>query len=103
MSLRGPIMRFGALLPLALAALAVAQTATPPTSTSPAFSARTTLVLVPALVRTKAGKLVFTLTANDFAITDDGIEQKVTVRENGGKKPLPAGVPIELGGRALRK
>jgi VWFA-related protein len=103
MSLRGPIMRFGALLPLALAALAVAQTATPPTSTSPAFSARTTLVLVPALVRTKAGKLVFTLTANDFAITDDGIEQKVTVEENTDDEPLALVVAIETGGSGAPK
>jgi len=83
--------------------LATAQTATPPTSTSPAISARSTLVLVPALVRTKAGELVFTLTASDFAITDDGIEQKVTLEENTDDEPLALVVAIETGGAGAQK
>jgi|HubBroStandDraft_1064217.scaffolds.fasta_scaffold106746_2 VWFA-related protein len=102
MSLGGQIVRF-TLIPLALAALATAQTATPPTSTSPAISARSTLVLVPALVRTKAGELVFTLTASDFAITDDGIEQKVTLEENTDDEPLALVVAIETGGAGAQK
>ncbi len=72
------------------------QTASP--SPSPAFTAHPTLVLVPALVRSKAGKLVFTLTANDFAITDDGIEQKVTLEEDTDSEPLALVVAIETGG-----
>jgi VWFA-related protein len=103
MSLGSPIVRFSALIPLALAALAMAQTATPPTSTSPAFSARSTLVLVPALVRTKAGELVFTLTASDFAIIDDGIEQKVTLEENTDDEPLALVIAIETGGAGAQQ
>ena len=97
-------MRFSALFPLTLGVLAMAQTAaTPPTSTSPSFSARSTLVLVPALVRTKAGELVFTLTASDFSITDDGIDQKVTLEENTDNEPLALVIAIETGGAAVQQ
>ena len=34
------------------------------------------LVLVPTLIKTSSGEPVFGLTANDFILTDDGIEQK---------------------------
>jgi hypothetical protein len=37
------------------------------------------VVFAPALVKDKAGKLVFGLQAKDFIIEDDGIEQKMTV------------------------
>jgi VWFA-related protein len=96
-------IRFSAFFPLALAVLAMAQTATPPTPTSPSFSVRSTLVLVPALVRTKAGELVFTLTASDFSISDDGIDQKVTLEENTDNEPLALVIAIETGGAAVQQ
>jgi hypothetical protein len=86
MSLEGSIMRFIAFLPLTWAVLSTAQTVTSPTSKPPAFSARSTVVLVPALVRTKTGELVFSLTAGDFAITDDAIEQRLRLRRTGDTK-----------------
>jgi hypothetical protein len=46
---------------------------------TPTLTSRTTLVLVPALVTTKGGEPVFTLQAKDFIVTDDGVEQKVTL------------------------
>lgn len=46
-----------------------------PAQTGPVFRAGTTLVLVPALVRTKAGEPVFTLTADNFLLTDDDVPQ----------------------------
>jgi hypothetical protein len=51
-------------------------------SRSPRHSLRTqsTVVLVPALVSNKKGELVFSLKADDFRVTDDGIEQKLTSR-----------------------
>ena len=91
-------MGCSAVIALACVPFATAQTATLPTSPSPVFSARPTLVLVPAMVRTKAGELVFTLTANDFAIKDDGIEQKVTLEEDTDTEPLALVVAVETGG-----
>ena len=43
--------------------------------------ARTSLVLVPALVTTKDGKPVFTLTPDDFVLTDDGVPQTTRLEE----------------------
>lgn len=93
-----PIVNFSAVIALGWAAFASAQTVAPPTSSSPTFSARSTLVLVPALVRTKAGELVFTLTAGVFAITDDGVEQKVTLEQDTDSEPLALVLAIETGG-----
>jgi VWFA-related protein len=85
-----------AALALAAASLAAAQNA-PPT-----FTTQTTLVVVPTLVTTKAGEPVFTLTAKDFTVTDDGIPQKITVDDNGGQ-PLALVVVIETGGAGARQ
>jgi VWFA-related protein len=60
-------------------------------------------VLVPALVRTKAGEPVFTLSAKDFVLTDDGVEQKATVEEDTGSEPLALVVAIETGGAGARQ
>ena len=82
---------------------AVSQTAEPPTSSAPTFSTRSTLVLVPALVRDKAGKLIFTLTADDFTLTDDGIPQKLRLEQDTGGEPLALVVDIEGGGVGARE
>jgi hypothetical protein len=66
---------------------AVAQTTASSASQS-LLSTRSTLVLVPALVRTRAGKMVFTLKADDFTLTDDGIPQKLTLEQDTGSEPL---------------
>jgi VWFA-related protein len=57
-----------------------------------------TLVLVPALVKTKKGDPVFTLTADNFVVTDDGIEQKVRLEEDSGSQPLALVIVVETGG-----
>jgi len=98
MSFGSPQMRFGAVMALAWLPLAVAQTTTPPTPPPPAFTARSTAVLVPALVRNKAKELVFTLTANDFMLTDDGVEQKVTLEQDTDSEPLALVIAIQTGG-----
>jgi VWFA-related protein len=67
------------------------------------LSTRSTLVLAPALVRTKTGDLVFTLTANDFVLTDDGIPQKLTLEQDTGGEPLALVVVIEIGGAGARE
>ena len=67
------------------------------------LSARSTLIVVPALVRNKAGELVFTLAAKDFVLTDDGIEQKLTIEEDTGGEPLALIVVVQTGGTGSRE
>jgi VWFA-related protein len=92
---------------LALMAVPVAFAQMPQTPASqtptPTLSANSTLVLVPALVRTKAGELVFTLKADDFTLTDDGVPQKLTLEQDTGGEPLALVVDIEGGGAAVRE
>lgn len=96
---------------LATAAATLAQTpATPvapppqPTVTqSPAdqgysITARSTLVLVPALVKDKSGKLIYTLKASDFRLTDDGVPQPLHLEEDNGGQPLAMVICVEVGG-----
>ncbi len=71
-----------------------------PATTVPTISTQSTLVLVPTLVKTKKGELVFTMTANDFTITDNNVEQKVHLEEDTGDQPLALVVAIETGGGA---
>jgi VWFA-related protein len=74
-----------------------------PASQTPSFTAHSTLVLVPALVRTKSGSLVFTLSANDFALTDDGVPQKLTLEQDTGGEPLALVIAVEVGGAGARE
>jgi len=69
----------------------------------PVIRSGTSLVLVPALVRMRAGELVYTLQADDFAITDDGVPQKVTLEPETGREPLALVVVIEVGGAGARE
>lgn len=62
------------------------------------LQATTNLVLVPALVTTKKGDPVFTLTADDFMLTDDGIPQALRLEEDSDRQPLALIVVIEAGG-----
>jgi VWFA-related protein len=67
------------------------------------FTTQAPLVIVPALVRTKAGDLLFTLTANDFELTDDGVPQELTLEEDTGGEPLALVVVVETGGAGARE
>jgi VWFA-related protein len=88
--------------------LAVAGTAIPaqqpmPGENSSIFTSQTTNVLVPALVRDAAGKVVYTLQAEDFALTDDGVPQKLTLQLETGNEPLALVIVIEVGGAGARQ
>jgi len=74
-----------------------------PMPESAPLRAETNVVMVPALVSTAAGQPVFTLTAADFRITDDGVEQKLTLDEETGGEPLALVVAVETGGGGARK
>lgn len=94
---------FAIMLLMVPAALACAQATSPHTPQTPLISTRSTLVLVPTLVKTKAGELVYALTANDFIITDNSIEQKVALEEDTGGQPLALVVAVETGGAGGRQ
>ncbi|HMF64440.1 MAG TPA: VWA domain-containing protein [Edaphobacter sp.] len=89
-----------ALACLGLILLSYAQTNIP---SPPTISASSTLVLVPALVHDKSGQLVYTLNADDFTLTDDGIPQKPHLEEDTGGQPLAIVVVIEVGGAGARE
>lgn len=59
----------------------------------------TTLVVVPTLVQTTDNALVFSLKADDFVLTDDGVPQKVTLEEE-STRPLSLVVLMQTGGAA---
>ena len=61
------------------------------------ITVRSNLVVVPALVRTKSGQLVYTLKAEDFLLTDNGVEQKLHLEEDTGDQPLALVLCVETG------
>lgn len=72
--------------------------------TPPASSGTTTLtvssnlVLVPALVTTKSGEVVFELTADDFVLTDNGVPQKLRMEADNDAQPIAIVVLLQTGG-----
>jgi VWFA-related protein len=81
----------------AMAQSAPAAASSAPMPQSPPLRTQSNVVLVPALVRNAKGELVFTLNAGDFRITDDGIEQSLTLDEDTGNEPLALVVAVEIG------
>jgi VWFA-related protein len=86
-----------------LAALSFAQSPGPAPQQPPVITANSTVVLVPAMVTTRSGEPVFTLSASDFTLTDDGISQPLTLEENTGEEPIALVVAIQTGGPGARQ
>jgi VWFA-related protein len=61
-----------------------------------------TLVLVPALVKTKSGETVFSLTADDFVLTDNGVPQTLQLVIDTDSQPLALVVIVETGGQGTQ-
>jgi VWFA-related protein len=81
---------------------ASAQTSVPPSSPGSqvtALSVRSNLVLVPALVKTKGGELVFALTADDFILTDNGVPQPLRLEPDTDAQPVALAIIVQTGGR----
>lgn len=91
-------MKLAATIALLASPLALAQA--PPV---PSLRTETNVVLVPALVRNPKGELVFTLKAGDFRVTDDGVEQRLTLDEYTAGEPLALVVAVETGSAGARK
>src|SRR5690348_6225298 len=81
---------------------ASAQSAPEAGQSAPIFRTRTNLVLVPALVRTKSGEPVFSLTAHDFLLTDDDHPQKLSLEQDTDGEPLAVVIAVETGGAGAR-
>ncbi len=101
-------MKLGAVIALLACPLGLAQSPPSPSPRalslqSPGLRTQSTVVLVPALVRNSKGEVVFTLNAGDFRVTDDGIEQQLTLDEDTGSEPLALVVAVETGGGGRTK
>jgi hypothetical protein len=70
---------------------------------SPVLRRGANLVLVPTMIKTSRGEPVFGLTANDFILTDDGIEQKISLEENTDGQPLALVIVVQTGGAGGRR
>ncbi len=91
---------------LALAAVGLcgqqSEPAQPVQPSQPPLTVRSTLVMVPVLVTTKAGKVVFELTGDNFLVTDNGVPQRVTLDEGTDSQPLALAIVVETGGAGAR-
>lgn len=70
-----------------------------PDSQLPTLTAHSNLVLVPVLVKSKAAEVVFSLTAEDFILTDNGVPQSVRIEEGALGQPLALAVIVQTGGQ----
>lgn len=70
----------------------------PATSQTPTLTVRSNLVLVPALVKNKSGEVVFSLTAGDFVLTDNGVPQALSLEADTDSQPLALAVILQTGG-----
>ena len=69
----------------------------------PTLRTRTNLVLVPTLVESKTGEPVFNLTAKDFLLTDNGVEQKIHLDTETYNQPISIVVLVQVGRSAVRE
>jgi VWFA-related protein len=83
---------------LALSLAAVGAPAQQSDTGQPTLTVRSTLVQVPALVKTKGGDVLLRLTVDDFLLTDGGIAQKLTLDQDTDSQPLALAIVAETGG-----
>lgn len=69
----------------------------------PTLRTQSNVVLAPALVTDKEGKLIFGLKAADFIIEDDGVEQPVSMDEAEPQEAISLVIAIQSGRSALRE
>jgi VWFA-related protein len=70
-----------------------------PNSQLPSLTVGSNLVLVPVLVKTRDSKIVFSLTADDFILTDNGAPQPVQLEADTLSQPLALAVIVQTGGQ----
>lgn len=64
-----------------------------------ALAIHSNLVIVPTLVKTKKGEVVFALRAEDFSVTDDGVPQRVQLDDDANAQPLALVIVAQTGGQ----
>ncbi len=69
----------------------------------PTLRTRTNLVLVPTLVESKTGEPVFNLTAKDFVVADNRVEQKIHLDPETYDQPISIVVLVQVGRSAVRE
>ncbi len=90
-----------AALSLAVVGIGRAQSITPSPDPN-TLHATSTLVVVPALVETPAKEVVYSLSAADFLVTDNGVPQKITL-DRASNQPLSLVVLMQTGGSAIHQ
>jgi VWFA-related protein len=68
---------------------------------SPTIRVTTNEVLVPTLVEKRDGSVVYGLKADDFALEDNGVRQKIRVQEEMDSAPVALVVAVEEGGASF--
>jgi VWFA-related protein len=71
-----------------------------PAQEEPTFRTQSNVVLVPALVRSKSGSIIYGLKTDDFIVEDDGIPQTVHLDEAAETEPISLVVAVQVGRRA---
>jgi VWFA-related protein len=90
------------LLPFLCSTVSQGQSNAPDVQTNPPpFRSESTVVLVPTLVRTKSGEVVHGLTADDFIVEDNGVDQSVRLDNSVDIEPLSVVVTVEIGRDAV--
>jgi VWFA-related protein len=95
-------MRRASRLPLLLCLMAAGAHGQESDPGQTTLTVRSTLVNVPALVKTSKGEVVFELTAEDFVLTDDGIPQHLTIDPDTDSQPLALAICVQTGGAGAR-
>ncbi len=80
-----------------------AQEAGAPQGSAPTLTVQSQLVLVPTEVRTRGGETIYGLQAEDFAITADGVPQRVRMEDAGTPVPLSLVVLVQCSRSAWRE
>ena len=97
-------MRSACILPLVLCLTPVftwgQQSGTDPDRST--LTVRSTLVQVPVLVKSKTGRVVYELTADNFLVTDNGVPQNTTLDADTGSLPLALAIVVETGGAGVQ-
>jgi len=70
---------------------------------TPLLHRNANIVLVPTLVKTSSGEPIFGLNVNDFILTEDGIEQRISLEENFDSQPLALVIVVRTGGAGRRR
>jgi VWFA-related protein len=70
---------------------------------TPVLRSQSNVVLVPTMVKDASGEIVYGLTAGDFVIEDDGVEQPARLDDAAESDPISLVLAVQTGRRAKRE